>query len=375
MTDAPNILIVDDTPANLRLLSEILQKEGYKIRPAPSGRLALLAAQHSAPDLILLDINMPEMNGYEVCRQLKEDEELAHVPVIFLSALSETEDKLKAFEAGGVDYITKPFQYEEVRARVETHLRIRGLQVELEEKIVRLREAEELRESLVHMIVHDLRSPLTGVMTSLQLMEMEWDQDDREGFEDLERALRSSRAMNQMIASLLDVAKMESGELEIQAEETDLVEIVQEAVRVLAGLAEDSIVEVREPESPVTVHADGALITRVVQNLLANALKFSPSGEQITIRIAGTPSGGRVEVTDTGMGIPEEYREKIFEKFGQVEARENKARASTGLGLAFCKLVVQAHGGTLGVHSEVGEGSTFWVELPAEAALAGLGPD
>ncbi len=153
MTDAPNILIVDDTPANLRLLSGILKEEGYKVRPAPSGPLALAAAQSSPPDLILLDINMPDMNGYEVCRQLKTDEELEHIPVIFLSALSETEDKLRAFEAGGVDYITKPFRYEEVRARVETHLRIRSLQVELEDKIRRLKEAEELRESLAHMLL------------------------------------------------------------------------------------------------------------------------------------------------------------------------------------------------------------------------------
>ncbi len=374
MADGPNILIVDDTPANLRLLSGILKEEGYKVRPAPSGPLALSAAQNSAPDLILLDINMPEMDGYEVCRQLKADKELARVPVIFLSALSETEDKLKAFEAGGVDYITKPFQYEEVRARVETHLRIRRLQVELEDKIVRLGEAEELRESLVHMIVHDLRSPLTGIMASLQILEMQWDPEDQEGFKDLERALDSSQAMSRMINSLLDVAKIESGELDMQRVDADLVEIAEEAVRVLGGLVRDTRVDVEKPEGRVGAHADRALITRVVENLLANALKFTPSGGQITVRIASTSSGGRMEVTDTGTGVPEEYREKIFEKFGQVEARENKARSSTGLGLTFCKLVVEAHGGTLGVESEVGEGSTFWLELPGESVREPAAP-
>ena len=168
------ILVVDDVPQNRTLLCDILTHTGYLVAAAALGPEALEMLEKERIDLVLLDISMPQMNGYEVCRQLREDEELAHVPVIFLSALSETEDKLKAFEAGGVDYITKPFQYEEVRARVETHLRIRRLQVELEDKIVLLREAEELRESLVHMIVHDLRSPLTGVMASLQILEMQW---------------------------------------------------------------------------------------------------------------------------------------------------------------------------------------------------------
>ena len=364
LTEAPDILVVDDTPANLRLLSSILKEEGHKVRPAPSGSLALSAARSSTPDLILLDINMPEMNGYEVCQALKADEDLADVPVIFLSALSETEDKLKAFEAGGVDYITKPFQYEEVRARVETHLRIRRLQVELEDKIDRLGEAEELRESLVHMIVHDLRSPLTGVMASLQIMEMNWNQSDEQGFEDLHRALDSSRAMSSMINSLLDVAKIEAGELELNPEETSLSDAADDAVRALGGLAREVTLEIERPDPPVTISVDRALITRVIGNFLGNAIKFTRSGGRIDVRFVHLPAGGRIEVADTGMGVPEEYREKIFEKFGQVEARENRARSSTGLGLAFCKLVVEAHGGRVGVDSEVGSGSTFWIDLP-----------
>lgn len=365
--DAPNILIVDDTLANLRLLSGILNGAGYAVRPALSGALAVAAAETWAPDLVLLDINMPGMDGYEVCRQLKADPDLARIPVIFLSALSETDDKLKAFEAGGVDYITKPFQRQEVCARVDTHLRIHRLQVDLEETIQQLHAANELRESLVHMIVHDLRSPLSGVLASLQLMERDWDSSDEEAKEDLERAIDSSRAMSRMINSLLDVAKMECGDLEVTRSESDLGLIAEEAVRVLSGLARGVSVVIERPDVAVNVQVDEALVVRVFENLLANALRYTPKDGVVTILVSSTPTGARIEVTDTGIGIPEEFRSKIFEKFGQVEAREHRARAGTGLGLAFCKLAIEAHGGSIGVESKVGEGSTFWVDLPADS--------
>jgi two-component system sensor histidine kinase/response regulator len=167
-----SILVVDDTPANLRLLTGMLKEQGYRVRPAPNGRLALQAVRAEAPDLILLDINMPEMNGYETCEALKADEAYADIPVIFISALTETSDKIQAFQTGGVDYVTKPFQFEEVQARVEAHLTLFRLKRELEEKYRQLKELEQLRDSLTHMIVHDLRSPLTGTLTTLQLIKM-----------------------------------------------------------------------------------------------------------------------------------------------------------------------------------------------------------
>src|SRR5678809_1496761 len=143
VTQPASILVVDDTPANLQVLSGMLKDRGYKVRPVPSGKLALSAAQRDPPDLILLDINMPEMNGYEVCDRLKADDRLKGIPVIFISALTEQLDKVRAFATGGVDYITKPFQMEELHARVETHLKVRRLQVELEESNARLAHANE----------------------------------------------------------------------------------------------------------------------------------------------------------------------------------------------------------------------------------------
>src|ERR1035437_6404886 len=159
---APNILMVDDTPANLLLLEKMLMERGYKARPVLSGKLALLAARTEPPDLILLDIAMPEMNGYEVCEQLKADAALKDIPVIFISALNETIDKVKAFGVGGVDYVTKPFQFEEVYARVQTHLQLRRL--------------EKLRDDLTHMVVHDLRNSLKVICGFLEMLEFDKEQ-------------------------------------------------------------------------------------------------------------------------------------------------------------------------------------------------------
>ena len=152
----PSIMVVDDTPANLRLLTGMLKERGYKVRPVSSGKFALQTAKHDPPDLILLDIIMPEMNGYEVCECLKADEQLSGIPVIFISALNETMDKVKAFKVGGVDYVTKPFQFEEVQARVATHLELRRQKRLVQESNEQLRKLEELRDNLVHMVVHDM---------------------------------------------------------------------------------------------------------------------------------------------------------------------------------------------------------------------------
>ena len=173
-----DILVVDDTIANLKLLAGMLRSEGYSVRPVASGAQALRTASRRCPDLILLDITMPEMDGYEVCQRLKQDEALAGVPVIFISALSELDFKVKAFASGGVDYVTKPFQIDEVKARVETHLGLRRLQQQLEVRNaeldatnVALKQMQELREELIHLIVHDLRAPLSGMLLSLSMLQ------------------------------------------------------------------------------------------------------------------------------------------------------------------------------------------------------------
>jgi two-component system sensor histidine kinase/response regulator len=365
MSDKPraDILVVDDTPANLEVLESILSGEGYQVRPVPSGRIALSAAQRSVPDLIMLDINMPEMDGYETCERLKADVRTADVPVIFLSALAETADKVRAFEVGGVDYMTKPFQYAEVLARVETHLRIALLQRELSQRYQELKKLEGMKDSLTHMIVHDLRSPLTSLMTSLELMAADSQGLSGEGVADLDRGLRSVNTLTQMITALLDVNKMESGEMTVSLERGDLVATSREAVEALSGLARKKKVSIEPDDDELWAVYDGELIRRVLVNLISNALKVTVPDGLVTIRVSRGPSGARIEVIDQGPGVPAEFQQMIFEKFGQIEARKSKV-ASTGLGLAFCKLAVEVHGGEIGVESAEGEGSTFWLELP-----------
>ena len=165
------MLVVDDTIENLRLLSDLLGEHGYEVRAVTTGRQALQAAEQAPPDLILLDISMPEMDGYEVCRRLKAAERSRDVPVIFLTASADTADMVLAFDAGGVDYVTKPFQFEEVLARVKAHVALRRAQSELAASYARLRDLEQLRDDLVSMVVHDMRSPLQSMLISLRMLE------------------------------------------------------------------------------------------------------------------------------------------------------------------------------------------------------------
>lgn len=343
---APNILIVDDTPANVLLLVRMLAERGYNPRPVLSGKLALQAARAEPPDLILLDVTMPDMNGYEVCEHLKADAALKEIPVIFISARHETLDKVKAFRVGGVDYVTKPFQFEEVDARVKTHLRLRRL--------------EKLRDDLTHMVVHDLNNPLLVIFGLLNVLELNEGQNlsaNARKFVALARL--SAEELRHLIRSILDISKMEAGEMKLQREPCDLATLIRVAVAATQPLPGNRTVTVDAPDAPLTVLADVTLIRRVLQNLLGNAVRYTPAGGDV--RVVVTPSGNaiRVAVIDTGPGIAPEYHQRIFEKFSQVEDPEH--HQGTGLGLTFCKLAVEAHGGRIGVESAVGKGSTFWL--------------
>lgn len=371
----PDIVIVDDTPANLQLLAVMLKERGYRVRPVPGGKLALQAVCKAKPDLILLDINMPEMNGYEVCERLKADKDLADIPVLFISALDETTDKIRAFAAGGVDYVTKPFQFEEVEARVQTHLRLRRLQIEqedrnrqLQDQYDRLQKLEQLRDNLTHMIVHDMRSPLLGISGNLEYAMQQCALLPEDCQASLNDAMASSRRLVDMVSSLLDVSRLEAGQMPVQRAPCDLRASAHGAVAMLGGTLLHHPVSIQETPSDVGAMCDTALIQRVLVNLLGNAAKFSPPGSPILIEFEDPPDLVRVSVRDRGPGIPPESHAKIFEKFGQVESGDPDPRHSTGLGLTFCKLAVEAHGGQIGVESAPGQGSRFWFTLPRHAA-------
>ncbi len=367
-TGGASILVVDDTIENLRLLSSILGARGYEVRPVTSGPLALQAAASSAPELVLLDINMPGMDGLEVCTRLKQSEQLRDVPVIFLTALADTADKVRAFAAGGADYITKPFQVEEVLARVDAHLQLRRSRAELQASFDRLRALERMRDDLTNMIVHDLRSPLGALMMTLEFMHGELHGKFGEPVDGcVQSALQAATSANRLVNDLLDVARMEEGRMPLELQPTNLVETCREAIEMLRAWDRSRRLELAAG-GPVQAHCDPVLVRRVVENLVGNAIKHTPSTGSITVKVGRQGAAVRIEVHDDGRGVPPEARERIFDRYTSLAARRDNQYHSAGLGLTFCRLVVEAHGGRIGVDGGVPVGSIFWLELPERPA-------
>ncbi|PIQ27210.1 hybrid sensor histidine kinase/response regulator [bacterium (Candidatus Blackallbacteria) CG17_big_fil_post_rev_8_21_14_2_50_48_46] len=369
-----DILLVDDTPANLKVLSEILKSSHYGVRAVPSGKMALKAVSLSAPDLILMDINMPDMNGYELCRKLKSSPDFGQIPVIFISALDDVEDKVNAFREGGVDFISKPFQIEEVLMRVKTHLTIRRLQTELEQKnqaletqVQQLQNLEHLRDILTSMIVHDLRIPLTGLSSNLELIS----DFTKQLPQPVKRFLRLARTSTQNllgnINQLLELNRLEAGKKILDYSRFELRALLLEVLGSFEFQIQEQIVSVDYPSEPLWIEADQNLIQRVLLNLLGNAFRYTPFQGLISVNWKKTEDAFWLEVIDQGPGISEQYHQKIFEKFGQAEIKQNAKEMSSGLGLAFCKLAIEAHGGKIGVKSQAGQGCSLWFEIPAAA--------
>jgi signal transduction histidine kinase len=304
------------------------------------------------------------MDGFEACRRLRARAYGSHLPVIFVTALTDVGDKVKGFEAGGDDYITKPFQIDEVVARVSHHIALRRTRLELAARIEQLHEAERLRDDLVHMIVHDMRSPLTGLIGRLELAK-----EDATGAvaEDVAAAIESARHLEAMANMLLDISRLEHGAMPLTVESHDLSAMAAAVVNSLAAMDPTRTIVV-EAGGPVIAPCDGGLIRRVMQNLISNGIKHSPRGGRLVVGVAEGDGGVRVSVTDQGTGVPESMRTRIFEKFGAAAARRDQTYHSAGLGLAFCKLAVEAHGGTIGVTDAQPTGSVFAFDLPQRMA-------
>ena len=359
------ILIVDDTPANLEILNRFFSQNAYKARTLPSGKMALRSAKMNPPDLFLLDINMPEMNGYELCEHLKADPQLRDIPVIFLSALDDADDKVKAFDCGGVDYITKPFEFKEVLSRVQTHLKINKLQQLLNQRnhelAQRLQEVEtlvQLRDNLAQMIVHDMRTPLTGIIGYLSLLQIHDKQIPPNLHPYVDSAEHSSQVLLDMINNLLDISKLEAGQkLVLNKTQTPLQEIVQLSIQDLGAYSEHEIL-LDLPEDQLEMLLDQDLIRRIITNLVSNACKYGGK-KSIKIQIHLHPNQVWISISDQGPGIRQEDQDKIFEKFIQLESAQQRKFNSTGLGLTFCKMAAQAHGGDIHLESQPGQGSCF----------------
>jgi len=363
-----NVFLVDDTPENLGLLSGILRGAGYSVRMADNGRRALAMVEALLPELVMLDITMPEMDGYEVCRELKERTATAGIPVIFISALSEPLDKVKAFKTGGVDYVTKPFDADEVLARVETQLRLDRLRREMEAKNRELARLGELKNRFIGIAAHDLRTPLTAVIGySEVLLDQGAGGRDREM---LKRIQRAGEFMLRLVNDLLDLSAIEAGSIRLDLAPTDLLALSRSSVELHATLAAPKRIAVELlADGPLFARVDEVKLEQVLSNLVGNAVKFSAPGTRVLVSLRRDGALARFAVEDQGPGIPAGELERMFEPFQTTSVKSTAGEKSTGLGLAIVKKIVTAHGGAIRAESEVGRGTTFHFALPLEAGV------
>jgi len=369
LTVAPGlVLVVDDDAGNRDVLSRRLTWQGHSVTTAGSGSDALLKMRETAFDLVLLDIMMPDMDGYEVLGHIKADERLLHIPVIMISALNELQSVVRCIEAGAEDYLSKPFNPILLKARIDSCLekkrfrdRETALYEQLQTNYQRLQEVEKLRDDMRNMIVHDLRTPLTAMIVGVEMLEQDSALDEMQ-HEIVTIAAGGGKTLLGMINDLLDVEKMEAGSALLQYEELSANVLVTGALGQVASLAlagENTLITEIAPGLPAFA-GDRNKLSRTLVNLIANAIKFTQGGT-VTIAVFRNDNESiRFAVRDTGEGIPSGAFERIFEKFGQLDSR----RVGTGLGLAFCKLAVEAHGGRIEVESTLGVGSTFSFTIP-----------
>ncbi|RMG67773.1 MAG: response regulator [Nitrospirae bacterium] len=370
------ILIVDDEKTNLKLLSAILAPEGYEIYLAENGFEALEIVKKENPDLILLDIMMPEMDGFEVCRRIKADKTTKTIPVVMVTALTDKKDKVKAADAGADEFISKPVDRTELQIRVRSLLRIRQYQEELmesyrelERQNERLRNLEHMKEELTHMVIHDIKNSLFEMSFILQLFLKHKDRFSEKQVNFLKAGIDNCEHTKSMIQNVLDIYRMQEGKLRLNKEATyldDIIDQTTEMFRLSLELNELNLNVFIDDELP-PVEIDRVVISRVLSNLLYNALKHTPRGGDIVIRaFDNEDSFIRVEVENEGDSIPREFREKIFDRFEQLEMREKGIiTGSCGLGLSFCKMAVECHGGRIWVDDrEDSMGSRFCFVLP-----------
>ncbi len=373
------ILVVDDDQRNVRLMESILRSNGYVVSKAFDGEEALRLVDSEKPDLVLLDVMMPKMSGFEVCQRLKGRYETRLLPIIMVTALNALEDKVQALEIGADDFLSKPINKVELLAKVRATLRVKSLQDEverhkrqLEERNQELVRMQGFKESMTQMVVHDLKNPLAGIMGNIQLMQLQRPQMTEGRLEELlSRTQESSRQLMRMILNILDIGKLEEQKMPIHLEPVSLHDVVQENVADLTSLsARDRIrLENRVSTDLPMVRADRELVGRIVANLLNNAFKHTPSDGQVVVDARQDGDDLVLTVEDTGEGIPEDLLPFIFEKFVAGDSMSGRRRMyDSGLGLTFCKLAVQSHRGRIWVKSRAGQGTTVFVALPLRAS-------
>ncbi len=373
--DGPaKILVADDAPDSVQLLEDLLRAAGYEVITAYDGLQALERALVEQPNLVLLDVMMPKMDGFEVCRRLKQADHMRFTPVVLITILQDLEYKIRGLEAGADEFLSKPFNRLELLTRVRALLHTNALYRELQESYEALRRMEALRNDLIGMIAHDLRSPLTVILGTLEVLAEDLrDVLSEEHSHAIGVAVRAARRQMGLIHNILDVQRLEEGKMPLNLGRIDLQPIILSAIGG-AGLQatwRDIELTLDLPPDLPPVRADAALVERILANVIDNALRHTSVGGRVHVSaglLAEGQGGGCVvvHVADTGPGVPEAEREAIFDKFRQADTTQKGTQGTSGLGLAFCRMALEAQGGHIWVDSAPDWGAVFSFTLPID---------
>ncbi len=374
MDSNPKILLVDDNPINIRVAAKILRSHNYNISFAQSGAAALKKAYSIDFDLILLDIMMPEMDGYEVCEKLKTNPATQKVPIIFLTAKTETDDVVKAFELGGADYVTKPFNGNELLSRVETHIKLKRSLEQLENANTKLHESNDTKDKMFSIISHDLLGSFGSIRESLEMISNEEVVMDDKNLHSFIKAMSSSiSSAYSLLENLLYWARNQQGRMVYQPKKLNLNSIIHDTYDLLGGVAKDkSIILKTNLIEQFEVFADKNAIKTILRNLVSNAIKFTEPGGTIIVKAKRHDKDSvLVSIKDTGIGMDEKTRENLFKSFKTDPRWGTKGEKGVGLGLVITKEFIEKHGGALWVESHESNlplgkpgGSVFNFTLP-----------
>ena len=359
------ILCVDDEPLNLSLLEAMLLPRGYEVIPAASGSEALELIRTERVDICLLDVMMPGMDGFEVCRRIKSKEEYATLPVILITAFAALENRIQGIEAGAEDFISKPFNATEVLARITMLLQVKELSDQLKNARLVAEKANLAKSEFLSSMSHELRSPLNAILGFTQLMETDSTPPTPSQKESISHILRAGWHLLALINEILDLAKIESRQVSLVEEPVSLGEIMRECKAMIEPQAQQQGICISYPlfDLPYFVLADRTRLKQVLVNLLSNAVKYnSPQGAVEVKCTESTPGRICISIRDTGSGLSPEQLTQLFQPFNRL-GQEAGTVEGTGIGLVVTKQLVELMGGKIGVESTVGAGSVFWFEL------------
>lgn len=356
MEPPASVFVIDDDPQNREVVELLLSREPYHITQLCSAAELWMQLEVSQPDVILLDVMMPIVNGLEVCQILKQSPQWQHIPVVMVTALSSKEDLKRCIEAGADDFIGKPVNGTELRSRVRSMLRIKKQQDALKASL-------QLRQDLVNMLVHDLRNPLANIVLSTDLLQMTELQPKQA--QKIHQIQLNCRQLQTMIDSLLMTAQLKAGRMQLHYKAVDLRLLGQQVIDDFDAIAIQKYIQIigELPQLEQFCYLDEAVFRRILDNLLSNAIKFSPAGSCIKLQIEDAPTDFlRIRVIDEGKGIRPELRQQIFERFEIGESSEEVSQI--GLGLSFCKMAIEAHGGSIDVEDNYPSGTIFTLKVP-----------